>query len=431
MGEASARRVTLHVFLVEDGMVTDVQVLRLREKRMAGKTLAVGAAAAGMSERTARKWQSGALPSTAKAPRAWRTREDPFSDVWQSEVVPQLVADTGRTAAGADAVHGAVPAASGSLSAGTATDVAAAGPGVAGAVQSRSRGVLRAGGGPGSGSGVRLHRRERPGRDAAGRGVPAPSVRVGAELQPVDVCGAGADRDVRGAGGRPAGRAVDAGGGVGGASSRQPVGGDARAEAKRRASVDGAVPAGVGPLRAALVADPAGEAARERCGRAVALPDEDSHRAGVAVAGRPELRRRGCVSGLRACGRRRGAECEGGGSTGRGAGVSATVAVGSAPGVHDVPVRGAEVEHDPGRRPDLLGAVAVDWSHRRGSSASVDGRGSLRRPGAVHDAASAGRGGAPDRLPPHHRELGPEARRLCAVSLPGGAVSVADVPGGV
>ena len=46
-----------------------------------------------MSERTARHWQSGALPSTAKAPRTWRTREDPFADVWESEVVPQLVAD--------------------------------------------------------------------------------------------------------------------------------------------------------------------------------------------------------------------------------------------------------------------------------------------------------------------------------------------------
>ena len=75
-------------------MVTDAQVRRLREKRMSGKTLAATAAAAGMSERPALRWQSGALPSTAKAPRTWRTREDPFANVWQSEVVPQLVADT-------------------------------------------------------------------------------------------------------------------------------------------------------------------------------------------------------------------------------------------------------------------------------------------------------------------------------------------------
>ena len=75
-------------------MVTDAQVRRLREKRMSGKTWGAAAAAAGMSERTARRWRSGALPSTAQGPRTWRTREDPFSDVWQSEVVPQLVADT-------------------------------------------------------------------------------------------------------------------------------------------------------------------------------------------------------------------------------------------------------------------------------------------------------------------------------------------------
>ena len=87
-------RVRLPVFLVEDGLVTDAQVRRLREKRMSGKTLAAAAAAAGMSERTARQWQSGPLPSTAKAPRTWRTREDPFAEVWESEVVPQLVADT-------------------------------------------------------------------------------------------------------------------------------------------------------------------------------------------------------------------------------------------------------------------------------------------------------------------------------------------------
>ena len=74
-------------------MVTDGQVRRLHEKRMTGKTLGAAAAAAGMSERTARRWPEGALPSTAKGPRTWRTREDVFGDVWESEVVPQLVAD--------------------------------------------------------------------------------------------------------------------------------------------------------------------------------------------------------------------------------------------------------------------------------------------------------------------------------------------------
>ena len=74
-------------------MVTDAQVRRLREKRMEGKALAAAAAAARMSERTARTWQTGALPSTTRAPRTWRTRPDPFADVWATEVVPWLEAD--------------------------------------------------------------------------------------------------------------------------------------------------------------------------------------------------------------------------------------------------------------------------------------------------------------------------------------------------
>lgn len=46
---APARRVTRPVFLVEDELVTGVQVRRLRENRMAGKRLA--AAVAGRDER--------------------------------------------------------------------------------------------------------------------------------------------------------------------------------------------------------------------------------------------------------------------------------------------------------------------------------------------------------------------------------------------
>jgi len=60
---------------------------------MDGKTLAAAAAAAGMCERTARQWQDGPLPSESKLSRTWRTRPDPFGDLWASEVVPRLVAD--------------------------------------------------------------------------------------------------------------------------------------------------------------------------------------------------------------------------------------------------------------------------------------------------------------------------------------------------
>lgn len=60
-----------------------------------GKTQETAAAAAGMSVRTARKWQSGELPSQRETPRDWRTRKDPFEGVWETKIQPLLEADTG------------------------------------------------------------------------------------------------------------------------------------------------------------------------------------------------------------------------------------------------------------------------------------------------------------------------------------------------
>jgi transposase len=56
------------------------------------------AAKAGMSERTARKYvRSGRAPSQAKAPHTWRTRPDPFAEVWP-EVEALLRQDGGLQA---------------------------------------------------------------------------------------------------------------------------------------------------------------------------------------------------------------------------------------------------------------------------------------------------------------------------------------------
>jgi transposase len=74
-------------------MVSDRQVRLLRMKRMDKKTLEAAASAAAMSERTARKWQRGPLPSATKEPRTWRTRPDPFVEEWSTEIEPLLVAD--------------------------------------------------------------------------------------------------------------------------------------------------------------------------------------------------------------------------------------------------------------------------------------------------------------------------------------------------
>jgi len=60
---------------------------------MEGKTQQEAAAIAGMSERSARKWEAGPLPSGTKKPRTWRTRSDPFVDVWEGDLVPLLQRD--------------------------------------------------------------------------------------------------------------------------------------------------------------------------------------------------------------------------------------------------------------------------------------------------------------------------------------------------
>jgi hypothetical protein len=63
---------------------------------MEGRTLKDAATLAEMSESTARRWRSGEQPSDRKQPRHWRTRPDPFEQVWSSEIVPLLEADEDR-----------------------------------------------------------------------------------------------------------------------------------------------------------------------------------------------------------------------------------------------------------------------------------------------------------------------------------------------
>ena len=47
-------------------------------------TKATAAAKAGMDEKTARRYlRVGKLPSEMKPERSWRTREDPFAEVWE------------------------------------------------------------------------------------------------------------------------------------------------------------------------------------------------------------------------------------------------------------------------------------------------------------------------------------------------------------
>lgn len=63
---------------------------------MQGKPIVTAAAAANMSERSARRWREGETPSQKKNPRHWRTRPDPFAGVWEAEIELLLAADRER-----------------------------------------------------------------------------------------------------------------------------------------------------------------------------------------------------------------------------------------------------------------------------------------------------------------------------------------------
>jgi len=74
-------------------VVTDRQVLKYRKKLESGLTREKAADAANMTAKTARRWESGPLPSTSWSPRTYRTRPDPLAGVWDEHVVPMLKGD--------------------------------------------------------------------------------------------------------------------------------------------------------------------------------------------------------------------------------------------------------------------------------------------------------------------------------------------------
>ena len=87
-------------------MVTDCQMRRLMKLIQTEGTLAVAAAKAGMDEKTARKYRnSGRLPSQQRVQHTWRTRPDPFAEVWH-EIEEKLNDNAGF---GRDRVRGSVP----------------------------------------------------------------------------------------------------------------------------------------------------------------------------------------------------------------------------------------------------------------------------------------------------------------------------------
>jgi hypothetical protein len=73
--------------------ITDQQVRRYMQSRKDGHTQAAAAARAGFSESTARRLdKTPVLPSQRDRVRRYRTRPDPFVEVWREELVPMLQA---------------------------------------------------------------------------------------------------------------------------------------------------------------------------------------------------------------------------------------------------------------------------------------------------------------------------------------------------
>ena len=139
--------------------VTDQQVQRYMYYRQQHPQ-AIAAAKAGMSERTARKFERDPkLPSQRKVPRHWRTRRDPLAGLWDEVVhrcsrpiracVPSRSSRSCRTAA--------VP--SGSRR--RASDTGAACAQLARPTWPRPGGVLPSGASAGPDGAVGLHRRRR------------------------------------------------------------------------------------------------------------------------------------------------------------------------------------------------------------------------------------------------------------------------------
>jgi len=70
--------------------ITQQQVRLYMNGKKQGQTQVQASAKAGISERTGQRIDIGRIGAQEKKERHWRTRKDPFEEVWGSEVVPLL-----------------------------------------------------------------------------------------------------------------------------------------------------------------------------------------------------------------------------------------------------------------------------------------------------------------------------------------------------
>jgi len=67
------------------------QVRLYMSSRKQGQTQEQGSAKAGLSERSGRRIEHGQISVLESKERHWRTRKDPFVEVWDREIIPLIV----------------------------------------------------------------------------------------------------------------------------------------------------------------------------------------------------------------------------------------------------------------------------------------------------------------------------------------------------
>ena len=72
-------------------LINEIQRRIYMSLRNQGKAQITSAAKAGISERSGRRIENNEILPGNKPPRHWRTRQDAFADIYESEIVPMLI----------------------------------------------------------------------------------------------------------------------------------------------------------------------------------------------------------------------------------------------------------------------------------------------------------------------------------------------------
>ena len=261
---------------------------------MEGKTQQTAAAVAGMSERSARKWQIGPLPSETGTGRRWRTRPDPFDGVWEEEILPLLQGEAAGRLRATTIIEWLEERHPGRFSASQLRTLqrrlqALRQAQEAGAQRSRSGSVLPPGASPGARGPAGLHPLQFSGSDHRRAALPPPAVPAGAEPLWLALCRGGCRRDLPGPEAGIPERAVGAGRRASGDPLGQHLGPDPRDEAQPRPGPERQLRRASGPLRDGIHPDQCRRVPREWRSRAGPLPAEGRHRPGPDAAGQPRL----------------------------------------------------------------------------------------------------------------------------------------------